>query len=76
MKLFGLTWARTGKGWQKKPCGYLRLPKTSTTGDGELLKITPEGFYVRGARVPQDAEEAQIVYNAFDEFLHLGDKNV
>ena len=37
--------------------------------DNELMRITPEGFYVRGQPVPQDEREAQVVYNAFKEFL-------
>lgn len=35
----------------------------------EMLKITPDGFYVRGVRVPQDDKEAIEVYNSFKEFL-------
>jgi hypothetical protein len=35
----------------------------------EMLKITRTGFYVRGVAVPQDDKEAEIVYNAFKEFL-------
>ena len=35
----------------------------------EMLKITKTGFYVRGQLVPQDEREAEMVYNAFREFL-------
>ena len=35
----------------------------------ELLKVTKTGFYVRGVKVPQDDREAEIVCNAFREFL-------
>jgi len=35
----------------------------------EMLKITRTGFYVRGILVEQDDKEAEIVYNAFKEFL-------
>jgi hypothetical protein len=35
----------------------------------EMLKITKTGFYVRGIPVKQDDREAEIVYNAFKEFL-------
>ena len=38
-------------------------------GASEMLKITRTGFYVRGVAVPQDDKEAEIVYNAFKEFL-------
>lgn len=39
------------------------------TGTEEHLKITKTGFYVRGIPVKQDDKEAEIVYNAFREFL-------
>jgi hypothetical protein len=39
------------------------------TEPNEMLKITRTGFYVRGVAVPQDDKEAEIVYNAFKEFL-------
>lgn len=35
----------------------------------EMLRVTKDGFYVRGVRVPQDEKEAEIVYNAFHEWL-------
>ena len=35
----------------------------------ELLKITRTGFYVRGILVEQDDKEAEIVYNAFREWM-------
>lgn len=35
----------------------------------EMLKITKDGFYVRGIRVNQDEKEAEIVYNAFHQWL-------
>ena len=34
-------------------------------GGDEMLKITQEGFYVRGVKVEQDSKEAQTVYEAF-----------
>jgi len=42
---------------------------TLNTGSEEHLKITQTGFYVRGIPVKQDDKEAEIVYNAFKEFL-------
>lgn len=39
------------------------------TDSDEMLRINPDGFYVRGVKVPQDDKEALIVYNAFREFL-------
>ncbi len=42
---------------------------TFNTSDKEMLKITPDGFYVRGVKVPQDEAEAEAVYKAFRQFL-------
>ena len=38
-------------------------------GDVEMLKITPEGFWVRGLAVEQDDKEARAVYNSFKQWL-------
>ena len=38
-------------------------------GGDEMLKVTKDGFYVRGKRVEQDDKEAEIVYNAFKQWL-------
>ena len=35
----------------------------------EWIKITEDGFWVRGEKVEQGPEEARIVYQAFREFL-------
>ena len=37
--------------------------------DQEWIRITNEGFWVRGVKVPQNNKEAQTVYNAFKEWL-------
>jgi hypothetical protein len=39
------------------------------SGKAETLKITEDGFYVRGVKVPVDNNEATAVYKAFKEFL-------
>jgi hypothetical protein len=39
------------------------------SGKAETLKITEDGFYVRGVKVPADDKEAAAVYKAFKEFL-------
>ena len=42
----------------------------TTTGlDGEMLRVSREGFWVRGVKVAQDEREAEIVYNAFREWM-------
>jgi len=35
----------------------------------EMLRVTEDGFYIRGEKVPVDDREAATVYNAFKEFL-------
>ena len=37
--------------------------------DSEMLRITKDGFWVRGVKVPQDNKEAETVYNAFKEWM-------
>ena len=38
-------------------------------GSEEMLRITKEGFWVRGVQVPQDEQEAAAVYTAFREWM-------
>ena len=38
-------------------------------GQSEMLKVTEDGFYVRGVKVEADNKEAASVYKAFKEFL-------
>jgi hypothetical protein len=40
-----------------------------TGGGEEMIKVTKEGFYIRGVLVPQDSKEAQKVYQAFKQWL-------
>ena len=42
---------------------------TLRSGPSEMLRVTPEGFYVRGVRVEADADEARKVYSAFKQWL-------
>lgn len=35
----------------------------------EMIKISKTGFYVRGVKVEQDDKEAEVVYNAFREWM-------
>jgi hypothetical protein len=39
------------------------------TGTSEMLRVTDDGFYVRGQKVPIDDDEALAVYHAFRNFL-------
>ena len=42
----------------------------SLTGGGEeMLRISEDGFYVRGVKVKQNKREARAVYNAFKQWM-------
>lgn len=34
-----------------------------------MIRITSEGFYVRGVKVPADEKEAEAVYKAFKKWI-------
>jgi hypothetical protein len=38
-------------------------------GGDEMLKVSPDGFWVRGVKVEQGSGEAQSVYQAMKEFV-------
>jgi hypothetical protein len=42
---------------------------TCLAGGEEMIRVGPEGFWVRGVKVEQNEHEAQTVYKAFKEFL-------
>ena len=42
---------------------------TFNSGPDEMLRITQDGFYVRGVRVPADDKEAVAVYNSFKQWI-------
>lgn len=44
-------------------------------GPNEMLRVAPDGFYVRGVKVPADEKEAETVYNAFKQFLVWSELN-
>lgn len=35
----------------------------------EMIRVTKDGFWVRGVRVEQDDKEAETVYNAFKQWM-------
>ena len=39
------------------------------TGSSEMMRITEDGFWVRGVKVEQGAKEASTVYNVFRQWL-------
>lgn len=48
---------------------------TMIAGGSEMLRVSSNGFYVRGKRVPADDKEAETVYNAFKQFLVWAELN-
>ena len=52
---------------------YVNLQNTITFCAGnpntEMLKVSPEGFWVRGVKIEQDDKEAETVYNAFKAWM-------
>lgn len=38
-------------------------------GGVEMLRVAPDGFWVRGVKVEQDEHEAQAVYEAFKQWM-------
>lgn len=58
---------------QPRPVLSVTAPPESNitfhAGQSEILKVTEDGFYVRGIKVEADDKEAAAVYKAFKEFL-------
>ena len=42
---------------------------TCLAGGEEMIRVGPDGFWVRGQKVPQDDKEAETVYNAFKAWM-------
>lgn len=42
---------------------------TLNAGADEMIRVAPDGFYVRGVKVPVDDKEAETVYLAFKQWL-------
>jgi hypothetical protein len=42
---------------------------TCMAGGAEMLRVSPEGFWVRGEKVAQDSNEAETVYQAFKAWM-------
>jgi len=53
--------------WENEPKNNTVIFNAGT--DDEMLKIAPDGFYVRGVKVEQGPDEAEAVYKAFKEFM-------
>jgi hypothetical protein len=48
---------------------------TCIAGGNEMLRVGPDGFWVRGVRVEQDDTEAETVYNAFKAWMSWAQLN-
>ena len=48
---------------------------TMFAGGSEMIRVAPDGFYVRGQKIPADDKEAETVYNAFKQFLVWAELN-
>lgn len=48
-----------------------QVPNTVSfyTANQEMLRIAPDGFYVRGVKLDINEQEAQQVYTAFSQWL-------
>lgn len=59
--------------------GYEFAPTSNTiscmAGGEEMLRVSPDGFWVRGKKVEQDDREAEIVYNAFKAWMSWAQLN-
>ena len=49
--------------------GHEQNTITCLAGGEEMLKVGPDGFWVRGVKVEQDANEAKAVYEAFKQWM-------
>jgi hypothetical protein len=55
-----------------------QLPMNTITcmaGGAEMLRVSTDGFWVRGKKVEQDDNEAQVVYNAFKSWMSWAQLN-
>ena len=62
--------------WQAS--STIELPMNNITclaGGAEMLRVSPDGFWVRGVKVQQDDNEAEIVYNAFKSWMSWAQLN-
>lgn len=65
--------------WVDEPIYEFHKPEPNSiicyAGATEMLKIGPDGFWVRGVKVAADDKEAETVYNAFKQFLTWAELN-
>jgi hypothetical protein len=65
--------------WVSEPEYKFHKPEPNNiicyVGATEMLKIGPDGFWVRGIKVAADDKEALAVYNGFKQFLVWSELN-
>ena len=57
---------------------HVEVPENSivlNAGETEMLRISRDGFWVRGVKINQDDKESEIVYNCFKEWLNWSTLN-
>lgn len=52
-----------------KPSNITFVQSGQNQGSQEMLRIGPDGFYVRGKKIPVDENEGQAVFKALKRFL-------
>lgn len=60
--------------WESNPVEYeFHKPMANSivlnAGLDEMIRVSQDGFYVRGVKVPADEKEAETVYEAFKQWL-------
>ena len=64
---------------ESRPGYTFANPPTNTitcmAGGAEMLRVSSDGFWVRGVRVEQDDTEAKVVYNAFKAWMSWAQLN-
>lgn len=58
-----------GKGGNGNPTGQDGSVIFNTPAGEEMMRVSSDGFYVRGVKVPQDENEALAVYTQFKLWL-------
>jgi hypothetical protein len=64
-------------GWEHTAVGYQGMPvvkpniifNAGGTSEEPILRISEDGFWVRGVKIEQDEQEAATVYRAFKQFM-------
>lgn len=69
------TWAEDSRTYSLSASDIKPTNIVIMTGPTEMLKITEEGFFVRGVKVEADENEAKAVYEGFKQMLVWSELN-